>query len=134
MAATVTTGAKRSVSVLIPDVQVALDRKHPALHPVHLPRIAFAVGLGRRHLDAGLHAGRHIAELLIEPIDDLARPLEVGQRVAPGGRVEHATTRIAQGIVEGHNARHGRKWEVTSRGGTRRKIAGGPTRPAAESH
>ena len=88
---------------LFAKLDLALDRQKRTRHALHLRRIAFAVGLGRRHVYAGLRPRGDCAELLVQPVDDLARAFEVGHGLAARGTVEHVTLGVTQGVVKGDN-------------------------------
>jgi hypothetical protein len=95
---------------LIAHVEFAFDREQRSLHSLNLRGIAFAIGLLRRYRDAGFLACHRAARLCVKSVDDLPCSLEERHGIAARGAVNHAPTRIAQGVVKGDNARHLGKW------------------------
>src|SRR5690606_10639152 len=85
----------------VANVELALDRQQFAQDLLHLRVVAFAVALDRRHIDARLGAGRKTGHGLVEPLDDLPHALQITDRPAAGGGVEHATLGIEQRVVKG---------------------------------
>ena len=101
--------------------RLACDRQERTFHALHLAGIAFAVSLGRRHAHPRFHPRGLHSQLLVQPVDDLPRALEIRDRLAPGRSVEHLPRRIAQDIVKRDNAaviffRHSKRSEESRAG------------------
>jgi hypothetical protein len=111
----------------VADLQLTLDGQLRALDALHLRGVALAVGPRGRDLDAGLGACGDVTELLVEPIDDLARTLEISDRRIAGGRVEDLTLRVTQHVMKTDDTTiHGEANEGRKRSFGHKKTAKSP--------
>jgi hypothetical protein len=80
---------------LITNVQVAFHRQLCTLDALNLFRIAFSVSLSRRDLHSSFFTELSIAQLLVEPGNNLAGAFKVRDRIATRRGIKHPVRGIA---------------------------------------